>query len=87
MNIKICDRCEGTGKINETDIFGDLEFLTCKKCKGSGRLYTRTFTLTIPYPVNKTNNHPTNYPNGYIELDTEIINKIRLFEKKCNEDF
>jgi DnaJ-class molecular chaperone len=78
MDIKICDRCKGTGKIMESYPFQESESFICKSCKGSGRIYTRKFTISFPYKEN--------YPEGFYALDAEIIKKINLFEKKCYED-
>lgn len=76
MEIQICNTCEGSGKIVVDNYFGDCDFATCGSCNGTGRVYTRKFTITIPYEQQ--------IPHEYNELDSEIMHKIRTFMEKHN---
>ena len=52
MEVKICDVCKGTGKVETTggrgrDTYKD--FIGCKKCDKTGRLLVRSFTIELPF--------------------------------------
>ena len=67
MEIKLCGKCKGIGKIEiykSASLESDLLF--CPTCKGHGRLLSRTYTLEMPIG-NK---------NEFNELDSKIIKLI-----------
>jgi len=47
FEIKICGFCKGVGSIEDHD-FRDSTYKECEKCKGTGRVIQRTYTLTLP---------------------------------------
>lgn len=53
MEIKICPGCDGAGEIIVHDSIGshetDYKKTRCERCKGTGRVYERNYTLEIPY--------------------------------------
>ena len=67
MEIKLCSKCKGIGKIEVyKSASPESDLLFCSICKGHGRLLSRTYTLEMPI-CNK---------NEFNELDSKIIKLI-----------
>lgn len=67
MEIKICDVCNGHGRIKVDDVRSEMDSVECKMCEGTGRLFHRTYELTVPLTQE----------NKIYKLDEEIIKIIR----------
>lgn len=75
MKIAICDNCNGTGEIPKNRIISgeDIQDFTCDKCKGSGRMATKQYTIEMPYSEDMHN---------FIILDEKITETIRNWSIK-----
>jgi len=71
MEIEICNRCDGKGTAKSMDGLGDYTYDTCKKCNGTGRLFTRTYKYQVAMDYNISKLHTA---------DAEICNIIRAME-------
>lgn len=75
MEIIICTNCKGKGEVTVEEVFGhcsDSYKEECSECKGTGRIITMTFKLTVPF------GHPD---SDLSKIETKIIRLIREFEK------
>jgi DnaJ-class molecular chaperone len=71
MDIKICNSCDGKGDVKQYDNHNDYEIVICKKCYGTGRVLTRTYTYEVPFGTDI---------NILYKLDSEIFGLIRKLE-------
>lgn len=75
MEIRICPTCKGKGKVERVVSlsFHDSTFedVNCSKCNGTGRVYVREYTLTLPF----------DFKNKFHQVDEKLINIIREAEK------
>ena len=74
MAVVICSRCNGEGTIRESLPYGDCEIVKCETCKGSGKMYERSFYLQIPFDDRNS--------REYYDTDSLIINQIRELQLK-----
>ena len=75
MEIIICTHCKGKGEVTVEKGNGyhwDYCKEECSECKGTGRIITMTFKLTVPF------GHPD---SDLSKIETKIIRLIREFEK------
>jgi len=72
MDIKLCTSCDGTGERKNIDDRDLDQNPICSSCKGTGRVYTSTYSYTVPYTTNKSKIY---------EFDSTIVNMIRKFVK------
>jgi hypothetical protein len=73
MKIIICDRCDGTGMVEEHIPFSreDGEDVPCLKCNKTGRLVYSSYSFVVPFGT----------PNKKInKADSNIIAIIRKVE-------
>ena len=49
IKIEICKSCEGIGKKEIRNDYGDYEDETCKNCKGTGRLEIQSYNFEFAY--------------------------------------
>ena len=67
MEIRLCEACKGKGFIKVDDVRSEIDSVECKTCEGTGRLFHRTYELTVPLTQE----------NKIYKLDEEIIKIIR----------
>lgn len=67
LEIIICDKCNGHGRLKIDDRHSDIDSVECDVCEGSGRVYHRTYELLVPLTQE----------NKMYKLDEEIIRIIR----------
>ena len=72
MDVKICTSCNGEGTVEISDYRNEKETIECPKCKGTGRLLTRTYSYEVPF---------TNERSKIYEFDSKIIEMIRELQK------
>jgi len=74
MNTIICKSCDGEGRIKETE-YRDWKYVQCSRCKGTGRLLSRTYTIEVPFTL-----EPKELSVLY-KIDSKIIEIIRNLKK------
>lgn len=75
MEIRICPTCKGTGKVERIVAMNfheiNYEDVDCSKCNGTGRVYVRQYTLTLPLDSQ----------TKFYRVDEQLFNLIREAEK------
>ena len=56
MEIRLCSNCQGKGTI-ETRGSEGYDMQECTRCKGSGRLMTKTYQVELPFNSDMTQFH------------------------------
>jgi Zn finger protein HypA/HybF involved in hydrogenase expression len=80
-DIKICPDCKGEGTILEVTehlIHNEYETVRCEKCKGSGKIYERTYTLQIPW-IDKND-------EKFHHVDKVILDSIKALRTKLGNE-
>lgn len=75
MDIKLCETCNGEGFLEKSISPGEKETVMCTKCKGKGRILTKTYTINVPFGCDRLKLN---------EVDHEIILLIRSLDNKLN---
>jgi hypothetical protein len=76
--IKICPYCNGEGQKWESGYQGfDGEMIECENCKGSGKLYIRTYELEIAFSDRNK--------KDFYDADSVIITQIRELQQKLKK--
>ena len=78
MDVKICKICDGTGETREDIGTHNSEYVfhKCSGCNGTGRVYTRSYSYTVPYNMKK---------QIIYDFDSVIIDLIRKLESLKHE--
>lgn len=80
MDIEICSKCEGTG-IYLRHTTREWEPETCPLCNGTGRLYTRNYTLRLPFD----NDFDWVIANSVSNQIMKLIDSVKNIHKIKNE--
>jgi hypothetical protein len=77
-NIIICFSCKGTGKTEhwESGHNPDKIIETCGTCRGTGRLITHDYHITVPFGTDEKK-------CGFYEVDSKINQLRRDYEERC----
>lgn len=75
MDIKLCNSCNGKGDIEQYLHRNDYETVICKKCNGTGRVITRTYSYEVPFGSDI---------HKLYKVDSEIFELIRKLESEIN---
>jgi DnaJ-class molecular chaperone len=51
--IIICNKCDGTGKVETRSGWDEYDLVKCTQCEGSGRVLETTYVSYKPYDPNK----------------------------------
>lgn len=70
LEIRLCDKCNGHGRLKVDDRYSDIDSVECNTCEGKGRVYYRTYELSVPLTQE----------NKMYRLDEEITKIIRYRE-------
>jgi hypothetical protein len=76
MNIQICPVCTGNGYTTENDRYDGYISHNCKRCEGTGRIMTRTYSFDVPFGTDMNKIYP---------IDNQIIEWIRLIPTMINK--
>lgn len=71
LEIKLCYKCNGYGRIKIDDRHSDIDSVECNTCEGKGRLYYKTYELSVPLTQEQK----------FYKLDEKITKIIR--DSKC----
>lgn len=71
-SIKICPTCKGEGNLTILNN-NDYEIIVCERCKGSGKIYKKTYVIEMPF---KDKNDAR-----FHLLDKTIIESIQYLNK------